>query len=95
MEPGNWYGTITTQLWIDSPKEHLKKELSDKKYTDLQIHVTIGGAGREIANFAQKVAAAILVLFSQRWEFLEHLLVGSPAERFVRLATCPVQVLRT
>ena len=45
-------------------------------------------------EFAQKVAAELVVLSSQGQGFLEHLLVGSVAERVVRLATCPVLVLR-
>ncbi|MDB4654023.1 universal stress protein [bacterium] len=94
MEPGNLYGTITTESRIDSTKEHLKNKLTDEKYKDVQIHVTLGDAGREIANFAQKVAAELVVLSSQGQGFLEHLLVGSVAERVVRLATCPVLVLR-
>jgi nucleotide-binding universal stress UspA family protein len=94
MEPGNLYGTITTESRIDSTKEHLKNKLTDEKYKDVQIHVTLGDAGREIASFAQKVAAELVVLSSQGQGFLEHLLVGSVAERVVRLATCPVLVLR-
>ena len=94
MEPGNLYGTITTESRIDSTKEHLQNKLTDEKYKDVQIYVTIGDAGREIANFAQKVAAELVVLSSQGQGFLEHLLVGSVAERVVRLATCPVLVLR-
>ncbi|MBD53776.1 MAG: universal stress protein UspA [Rhodopirellula sp.] len=94
MEPGNLYGTITTESRIDSTKEHLKNKLTGEKYRDVQIHVTIGDAGREIANFAQKVAAELVVLSSQGQGFLEHLLVGSVAERVVKLATCPVLVLR-
>jgi nucleotide-binding universal stress UspA family protein len=94
MEPGNLYGTITSESRIDSTKKHLKNKLSDEKYKDVQIHVTIGDAGHEIANFAKEVAAELVVLSSQGQGFLEHLLVGSVAERVVRLATCPVLVLR-
>ena len=94
MEPGNLYGTITNESRIDSTKENLKSKLSDEKYKDVRVHVTIGDAGREIANFAHEVAAELVVLSSQGQGFLEHLLVGSVAERVVRLATCPVLVLR-
>ena len=94
MEPGNLYGTITSESRIDSTKKHLKNKLSDEKYKDVQIHVTIGDAGHEIVNFAKEVAAELVVLSSQGQGFLEHLLVGSVAERVVRLATCPVLVLR-
>ena len=57
--------------------------------------MTIGDAGREIAKFAKEVEAELVVLSSQGQGFLEHLLVGSVAERVVRLATCPVLVLRS
>lgn len=94
MEPGNLYGTITNESRMQSTKEHLKHKLSDEKYKDVQINVTIGDAGREIAKFATEVAADLIVLSSQGQGFIEHLLVGSVAERVVRLATCPVLVLR-
>ena len=95
MEPGNLYGTITNESRIESTKAHLKAKLSGDKYKDLQVHVTIGDAGREIANFATEVAAELVVLSSHGQGFIEHLLVGSVAERVVRLATCPVLVLRS
>lgn len=95
MEPGNLYGTITTESRIASTKVHLKEKLSGEKYKDVQVHVTIGDAGREIAKFAKEVEAELVVLSSQGQGFLEHLLVGSVAERVVRLAACPVLVLRS
>ena len=95
MEPGNLYGTITNKSRIESTTDYLKDKLSDEKYSAVEIHVAIGDAGREIVNFAKQVEAELVVLSSHGQGFLEHLLVGSVADRVVRLASCPVLVLRS
>ena len=95
MEPGNLYGTITNESRIESTTAHLKNKLADEKYSTVEIHVTIGDAGREIANFAKQVEAELVVLSSHGLGFLEHLLAGAVADRVVRLASCPVLVLRS
>ena len=95
MEPGNLYGTITKESRIHSTKSHLKDKLSGEKYETVQLHVKIGDAGREISSFASEIGAELIVLSSHGQGFIEHLLVRSVAERVVRLATCPVLVLRS
>lgn len=95
MEPGNLYGTITNESRIESTRAHLQQRLEGEKYSRVQIHVTIGDAGREITRFAKDVGAELLVVSSHGHGLFEHLLMGSVAERVVRLASCPVLVLRS
>lgn len=95
MEPGNLYGTVTDDERIHSTVEYLKKKLSDAKYASVKVHAVVGDAGREITAFAEREGADLIVIPSHGYGFLKHLLLGSVAERVVRLAHCPVLVLRT
>ena len=45
-------------------------------------------------NFAKSEGADLIVIPSHGYGFFKHLLLGSVAERVVRLAHCPVLVLK-
>lgn len=94
MEPGNLYGTVTDEERIASAEEFLKKKLADKKAAHLSVHAVVGDAGREIAAFAEREAADLIVIPSHGYGFFKHMFLGSVAERVIRLAHCPVLVLR-
>ena len=89
-------------LWTtaDSParqahtEQALKERLADARYAGVQIHVAFGEAGHEIADFAKDNHADLIVLPSHGRTGISRLLIGSTAERVVRLAHCPVLVLR-
>ena len=94
MEPGNLYGTLTTESRVKSVVEHVRKRLNDPKYANLGVHAVVGDPGREITAYAERVGADLIVIPSHGYGFLKHMLLGSVAERVVRLAHCPVLVLR-
>ncbi len=95
MEPGNLYGTVTDAERISSTEEFLKKKLVGEKYKGVHVHAVVGDAGREIAAFAEREGADLIVIPSHGYGLFKHMLLGSVAERVVRLAHCPVLVLRT
>ena len=95
MEPGNLYGTVTDEERVKSTETFLRKKLSDPKYAQVKVHAVVGDAGREITAFAEREAADLIVIPSHGYGFFKHLLLGSVAERVVRLAHCPVLVLRS
>ena len=68
--------------------------LADAKYTDIQKNVAHGDPGLEIVRFAEGVHAEVIVIPSHGRTGLARLLMGSVAERVVRMAHCPVLVLR-
>ncbi|TWU22267.1 Universal stress protein G [Novipirellula galeiformis] len=94
MEYGNLYGTVTDETRIEHVKKNLRERLSDAKHAATTIHVSIGDAGREITSFAEREHADLIVIPSHGYGFVKHILLGSVAERVVRLAHCPVLVLR-
>jgi nucleotide-binding universal stress UspA family protein len=94
MEPGNLFGTVTDESRIAAVRENLENRLSDPKYANVKIHTKIGDAGREIVELANAEGAELIVMPSHGYGFFKHMLLGSVAERVVRLARCPTLVLR-
>jgi nucleotide-binding universal stress UspA family protein len=90
------------EMWLvvdeDTRKRHveqaLHERLKDPKFAGVQIHIGAGDPGSEIASIAQKLGAELIVLPSHGRTGISRLLIGSVAERVVRLAHCPVLVLR-
>jgi nucleotide-binding universal stress UspA family protein len=72
----------------------LRERLTDDKYASVTVHAVVGDAGREITELAEREGADLIVIPSHGYGFLKHMLLGSVAERVVRLAHCPVLVLR-
>jgi nucleotide-binding universal stress UspA family protein len=75
-------------------REYLKTRLQDAKYAGHHVTVAEGSPAEEIADFAERLGADLIVLPSHGRKGLRRLLIGSVAERVVRLAHCPVLVLR-
>ena len=95
MEPGNLYGTVTDEERIKAATEFLQKKLADRASGRVSVHAVVGDAGREIAAFAERESADLIVIPSHGYGFFKHMFLGSVAERVVRLAHCPVLVLRS
>lgn len=95
MEPGNLYGTVTDEERVKTAEQFMQKKLGDEKYARVKVHAVVGDAGREITSFAEREGADLIVIPSHGYGFFKHMLLGSVAERVVRLAHCPVLVLRS
>lgn len=74
--------------------EMLRAKFADKKYVNVHFQVLFGTPATEIAKFAEKVHTDLIMLPSHGRKGLARLMIGSVAERVVRLAHCPVLVLR-
>ncbi len=94
MEPGLIYGTESDDERIAGALKHLDETLKDEKYGQVITTVVVGDEGHEIADYAQVSHADLIVIPSHGYGIIKHMLLGSVAERVVRLAHCPVLVLR-
>ena len=74
--------------------EALRKRLADERYEKIQIEIEFGDPGYRIADFAQRISAELIVIPSHGRTGIERILMGSVAERVLRLSHCPVLVLR-
>jgi nucleotide-binding universal stress UspA family protein len=94
LEAGEVWGVIDPQQRIEQMEKALKQRLAAANYAGVQITVLLGEPAHGIASFAQDKAAELIVIPSHGRTGLTRLLIGSVAERVVRLAHCPVLVLR-
>lgn len=93
-EPGVIWDSIDDKSRCDHAEQALREKLSDAKYAKVDLHCAVGDAGREVAEHAAQCKAELVVMPSHGRTGLKHLLIGSVAERVIRLAHCPVLVLR-
>jgi len=94
LEAGEVWGVIDPQARVGQIEKMLKEKLAGDKYKGVQIAVLLGEAAHGIANYAQEKSADLIVIPSHGRTGITRLLIGSVAERVVRLAHCPVLVLR-
>jgi nucleotide-binding universal stress UspA family protein len=91
-------GVIWEAIDDESRRKHaadaMKERLAAGKYRGLTIQIGFGDPGREVADYAESQKAELIVLSSHGRTGISRLLIGSVAERIVRLAHCPVLVLR-
>jgi len=80
---------------LEAGKDQLAKLLADERYSGVDMQVVIGNPGVEIVRYAEEVQAELIVMPSQGRSGLSHLALGSVAERVVRMASCPVLILRS
>ena len=75
-------------------QQALDERIADLCFAGCKKVVLFGDPGHEIADYAQSVAADLIVMPSHGRTGIKRLLIGSVAERVIRLSHCPVLVLR-
>ncbi len=93
-EPGVIWAMVDDQVRSEHAEKAMRERLKDAKYAGVSIEIRIGDPSKAIAAFAQDKHAELVVIPSHGRTGISRLLIGSVAERVVRLAHCPVLVLR-
>lgn len=93
-EPMMAWEAFETAKRRKNAEEALRERLAKGNFHDVQLSVFVGDPGQEIAAYAERVGAELIVMPSHGRTGVRRLLIGSVAERVVRLAHCPVLVLR-
>lgn len=93
-EPEFIWETVSHEERMREAEQALKEWLDDPVYSGIHLHVVLGNPGYEITELAKQLDAALIVISSHGRTGLSHLLLGSVAERVLRLAHCPVLVIR-
>ena len=73
----------------------IRKQFPADKFKGIAVNTIIGEPAHTIAEFAESNKFDLIVLPSHGRTGLKRLLIGSVAERVVRLAHCPVLVMRS
>ena len=94
MEPSVVWGTYSENDIRENLGESFRAEIPEDKYPGINFTALFGDPGSEIANFAKEADAGLIVISSHGRTGVRRFMMGSVAERVVRLAPCPVLVLR-
>ncbi len=89
-EPGMVWGSVDDESRREHAKAALREKLSDARYEGIDVVISFG----EVADYAKATNANLIVLPSHGRTGIARFLIGSVAERVVRLAHCSVVVLR-
>jgi nucleotide-binding universal stress UspA family protein len=90
FEPAVAYQVIDDAERQRNIETAFSKRHAAPKYGGVRFEVRFGDPGHEIADFAKQLGAGLIVMPSHGRTGLAHLLIGSVAERVVRLPHCPV-----
>ena len=88
-----WYH-VDDESRLQHAKAAISEELEKRSWHDMPVDILIGDPGREIAAHAEQLDAGLVVIASHGQGGFKRLLLGSVAERVVRLSHCPVLVLK-
>ncbi|MBL8854304.1 MAG: universal stress protein [Planctomycetaceae bacterium] len=95
MEPGVVWGSLDEGSIIKHCEDSFQTVLASRtEWTGVHFKVLVGDPGLSITDYAKDHGAELIVISSHGHTGLSRLLLGSVAERVVRLAHCPVLVLR-
>jgi nucleotide-binding universal stress UspA family protein len=94
VEPGIIFDLGSDEERIASAVAEMERRVPARDDRKIEYTARIGDPGTEIAVFAKQVSADLIVMSSHGRSGLSRLLLGSVAERVLRLAECPVLVVR-
>ena len=95
IDPAMPIPTVVDHDRLEDTQRHLENVFKDDRYHGVEIHCEIGDPGATIAEFAKEKKADLIVMPSHGRTGLDRMLLGSVAERVLRLAKCPVLILRS
>ena len=93
-DPGIAWGTLCDKKRTEHLRKVFSDHFSDPKYDGIHFEVAFGSPADENTRFAQEHSFNLIMLPSHGRTGLMRMMIGSVAERVVRLVHCPVLVLR-
>ena len=93
-DPGSIYGVVSQDTQRENLVRAFRERAAGEDLAEVDFEVRFGDPGSEVTKYAHQVGADLIVVSSHGRTGLSRLLIGSVAERIVRLAHCPVLVLR-
>ncbi len=93
-DPGVVWETVDDRSRIQKTKQALHETYASQAKAAISFEAVIGDPGHAIAALAERISADLIVIGSHGRTGMKRLLIGSVAERVVRLSHCPVLVMR-
>ena len=94
VSPGVLLGEITNETRTAAVKKNISKLAEQQGAVGASEEVLFGDPGLEIADYAKRISADLIVIPSHGYQGLKRMFLGSVAERVIRHADCSVLVLR-
>lgn len=79
---------------LAATRKYFNDYLADRGLSHLKSEIRIGDPGGEIVDYAESIRAGLIVIPSHGFHGFRRMMIGSVAERVIRLAECSVLVLR-
>ena len=90
-----WAETFDSSI-RDRAIDNFRETFAEKpEFANLSFTVLLGDPGSEICRFARDFEAGLILMPSHGRTGISRMLLGSVTERVVRLAPCPVLVIRS
>ena len=93
-DPAAMWDTLTDDDRKQKVHLFIRDKLSELGYDTIKIEVVIGDTTSKIVDYAQEIDADLIVMPSHGRKGVSRFLIGSVAEQVVRLAHCPVLILK-
>ena len=93
-DPGMIWDVVDNDARKQDAEKTFREQFAPSRLGKCDFQVVFGDPGHEVASFAERLKADLIVMPSHGRSGVTRLLIGSVAERVVRLAHCPVLVLR-
>jgi len=93
-DPAAVWDTLSDSDRQQKVQEFLTTKLGELGYEGVKTEVLIGDPGTKIADCANDIDTELIVMPSHGRKGVSRILMGSVAERVVRLASCPVLILK-
>ena len=96
INPAVTGGLLGKEFTDDRPKisEEILKEKLTSEFPGVNIQVEKGEPGEMIPEFANSIQGDLLVMTSYGRKGMKEHMIGSVAERVLRLSKCPVLILK-
>jgi len=94
VSPGVVFGGVTDESREANINEHLETLKKSLDAPALGTEVRVGNPGLQITEYAKELNADLIVIPSHGYHGFKRMVLGSVAERVIRLAECDVYVLR-
>lgn len=94
VSPGVVFGNVTDETRLKAATKYTDDYLAENGIEGVKTSVLIGDPGSTVVDYAKEQGADLIVIPTHGYHGVKHLLLGSVAERIIRLAQCAVLVLR-
>lgn len=93
-DPAVAWQTTSDEQRVEQLSQAFTEQFNERRYAGIRFEVAFGSPAEEITRYAEENGSDLIVLPSHGRTGLMRMMIGSVAERVVRLAHCPVLVLR-